>query len=58
MLPRHVCTTRISMKACEGLCNHRESSCPIRGWVNKKLEEKGRKRVITLRNRKLRTGDG
>jgi hypothetical protein len=46
------------MKACKGLRNLQERSFYIQGWVDKSWKGKGRGRVVTLRNRKLRIGDG
>ena len=46
------------MKACKGLCNLQEDSFYIQGWVDKGWEGKPDGEWVTLRNRRLRSGDG
>jgi hypothetical protein len=50
--------TRFSMEAWESLRNLQDRSFSIQGWVNKGWKGKAEEEWVTLRNRKLRTGDG
>jgi hypothetical protein len=46
------------MKACEGLCNHQESSFSIPGWVNKgwRRKDKAEGSLYETGDQELETG--